>query len=629
MKRLKKCLVVAPLLVLPITHIAAQQRGYVERSNGFDLNDNGILGEFGVDDLICDDTSGGTAPMPEDLDGDGDFEEQWYIDCDGGSNSGNCGSPGNPCRTIAFASNRADGSGDGNEDVFCFTGTCSVDDLNPGGAGIPGWYSVGASGSEVRSFRYPSNPTILAGWDRDGDNSYPPADTNDVSILDGSGGANRALSPGGSYREFAHFRAQNFNLPPGESNGGFAGAGNDDTTYWYFHDIELSDINRDQCTSSGRITFDLFAIGAVHLAVENIQAHDIGAYFLRGAGGNGPAVGGPMRFQNIDLTHHSCDGDDEDATVAKIWGYYSEVEFLDSYLDCNIDGWEGACLGLRPSQCTQDWVIRNNYFRNYANVMGVQASASGFCDGSAARPVDDIVFDRNEAVTLEALPFAPTFVSLSAGNSPSDPDESFEDVTITNNFFWAGDGYQNCLWYLGGNQSGAQDGRVIFANNTCHGYMNRNGWAAIMVSDENNFVHQNFLIVNNVISGMQNSSELNVSFGYSPSQWSMDENTYSPAGRYFLLPGPTGSLSSWRNDTGVDQSSNECVPQYVNVAGGDLHITSDDTCARDQGMFTGEPTLSFDIDGEPRPQQSIDRGADEVIGIFADGFEGGTTFEWQ
>ena len=106
--KLKPLAIVSLALLLATTmSLSAQPQGYIARANGFDLDDDGIIGEPGVDDLICDDTSGGLAPMPEDIDFDGDEEEQWYVDCDFGTNSGSCGSPSNPCRTIEFCSRKS------------------------------------------------------------------------------------------------------------------------------------------------------------------------------------------------------------------------------------------------------------------------------------------------------------------------------------------------------------------------------------------------------------------------------------------------------------------------------------------------------------------------------------------
>ena len=41
-------------------------------------------------------------------------------------------------------------------------------------------------GHTVRDgFQFPSNPTMIVGWDRDGDGEYPPYDRDDVAVLDG------------------------------------------------------------------------------------------------------------------------------------------------------------------------------------------------------------------------------------------------------------------------------------------------------------------------------------------------------------------------------------------------------------------------------------------------------------
>ncbi|MCP4204172.1 MAG: hypothetical protein GY769_19830, partial [bacterium] len=66
--------VTGSLLVLLLSAVACLAdplpRGYTARANGLDMNDDGLIGQAGVDDLVCDDTSG-TGVQSNDIDGDG------------------------------------------------------------------------------------------------------------------------------------------------------------------------------------------------------------------------------------------------------------------------------------------------------------------------------------------------------------------------------------------------------------------------------------------------------------------------------------------------------------------------------------------------------------------------------
>src|SRR6185436_15174352 len=100
---------------------AEAARGYQSRACGFDMNRNGVFGEA-ADCNVCDGTT-------TDPDGDGVKEDLIYVNCGTGSNTTSCGSPSNPCKTIAYAwGTRADGPGDGAEDIICFTGICKTEE---------------------------------------------------------------------------------------------------------------------------------------------------------------------------------------------------------------------------------------------------------------------------------------------------------------------------------------------------------------------------------------------------------------------------------------------------------------------------------------------------------------------
>jgi len=125
---------------------AAPQRGYTSRACGFDLDDDGIIGERDDDCRIGD---GETL----DPDGDGVDEDIFYVSCQTGSDTSGTGSALNPFKTISHAYTQLDGPGDGAEDIIAFRGVCS-EQLSPtvGGvrvvAGVPAVRVKQPTGSE-------------------------------------------------------------------------------------------------------------------------------------------------------------------------------------------------------------------------------------------------------------------------------------------------------------------------------------------------------------------------------------------------------------------------------------------------------------------------------------------------
>lgn len=89
------------------------------------MNDDGIVGEFGVDDCVCDDVGGIVVDKfyMEDVDDDGVFEEQIFVDMVFGEDSFNCGCLNFFCRSFVYVYvEKVDGLSDGNEDIVCFIG---------------------------------------------------------------------------------------------------------------------------------------------------------------------------------------------------------------------------------------------------------------------------------------------------------------------------------------------------------------------------------------------------------------------------------------------------------------------------------------------------------------------------
>jgi len=197
-------------------------RGYVARACGFDLDDDGIIGEAS-DCTICD---GSTT----DPDGDGTAEDINYVQAQTGTNSTTCGASGTPCATIAYVlagsnssfANVVNGPADGAEDIICIAGTFTSVNLAANISGVTGNHT------NRHSHEYPTDPFMIVGWDTDGDGSYPPFDTDDTAVIDGGGTSNTFIdaSDNTSYVEIAHIAVKDIQ----DTN--FFTAGND-LSHWY------------------------------------------------------------------------------------------------------------------------------------------------------------------------------------------------------------------------------------------------------------------------------------------------------------------------------------------------------------------------------------------------------------
>ena len=641
-------LVVSSLsLLLTVPLAAAPPRGYQPRACGFDLDRDGIFGEAG-DCQVCDGTTA-------DPDGDGIAEDFIYIDCNAGANSDGCGSPGSPCRSIAFAYSLVDGPADGAEDILCFRGTCTTENLiSPRFGGVPGFYTVAASGSEARGWRYPRNPTLLSGWDSDGDGSYPPTDTDDVAVIDAGLGHSRLfrLNVATDYFEMAHFTVRDYGragLTQAEDTGFLAWGPNGGVVeVQFFHDLVLESINQDRETTSFVSVVNLFPVNAVPqwLAFENWRVTNNGQWFARGSGYDNAPDMGPFRFQSISRTAHSCDfsacGADAGSTVFKMWGYLSGVEILDSVWDANVAAWEPKPEGgpsgstfVFPSQCTRDWVVRNNEVLDYKIAFNIEATATGFCENAVARSVDEIRIDGNFVRnTYEPWRYGDYGVRLSGGGNNT--GEVIEDVYITNNVMESTTGWEAHVWSYPGHKTTSPTGRIVIANNTFFGNVNRHGAIVIGNVEEPDepFPHQRYVIQNNIFGGLIATTSGEKDFllrtTYPVTQLVSDFNVFDATGEFSWNDGIRLSLTGWRQATGKDLSSRICTPLFVNGAVGDRHLLIQDTCARNFATSSSFTPL-IDLDGDNRPQLgNADVGADEVPAtLFQDGFESGNTSRWS
>ncbi len=585
-------------------------RGYDSRACGFDLDGDGVLGEPGDDCNICD---GSTV----DPDGDGVAEDLIYVDCGAGSN-GN-GTPGSPYNRLSSAMAAMDGPGDGAEDIVCFKGTCRNESLNWTTSGVPGSYRSSLTSTVDHSFTLPQDPAMLIGWDADNDGRYPPYDTDDTAILDGNANGNtaRAITINGhNYLEVAHFTARDYNLDGGD--GGFVyrtGGGGD---YNYFHDLSLENINKGYGDSSGRGTFISFGGADDYITLYNLNIQDFGGYMFRGAVNSSPEVF-DFAFINITAVGHGGTGDSgANVSGIKLWGAVTNVFVLDSILDGDPDGWgQGYSVdtvyAVAPAQCTRNWTIRNNEFKDWEYAIVVQPDAgSGFC---RSRTLKNTLIDSN-VITNAYAPYQWGDYGISAVQGYGPATATIENLTISNNYLSSSTGWEACLWIDAGNPSGTNPGSIDIVNNTCYGDINRH--AAIVVGDAEgsgaNYPEQQITLKNNIIDGL-GSGDLAVWTGYAPSSWIADYNTYDnlTGNKFVWNRGNQTGFSTWKNTSGGDAHSSECSPTFAQEGLFDIHLANTDTCARDRGTSVAAITTT-DIDGDSRPQGAAwDIGADEFL----------------
>ncbi|MCG8457147.1 MAG: hypothetical protein MI919_12775, partial [Holophagales bacterium] len=588
-----------------------------------------------------------------DPDGDGTDEDLIYVDCDAGTNSPSCGAPGSPCRTIEHAWGvRADGPADGAEDIVCFRGTCStLEAFSPPFGGVPGFYQVPATGSQVRAWRYPRDPTMLVGWDTDDDGAYPPYDSDDTAVLDGSSSTRPfRLDADTDYLQMAHFVARDFGRFRLDSDDcGFVrfGPSFDLQQYQVFHDLELLRINMDRETSSRMAMVSLFATNArpQWILFDNIQALDNGQWFARGSGYDEPPDHGPFRFQRITRTAHSCDfsvcGTNAGSTAFKLWGYLSRVEILDSVWDANVRAWEPKPFGgpsgsafVTAAHCSQDWTIRNNLILDYKNPFRVQGYEEFFCNAPFARPTDDVVIDSNVVWnTWEPWDNGDHAIRIEDGGSSA--GEMVGDVTITNNFLGSATGWEASIWSKPGHETIQPTGRIVISGNTLFGNINRHAAIAIgnVEGSDHTFLHQSYLIENNIIAGFiatdSGDKDLAIRTTYPVGDLISRNNVFDPEGELVWNDGPRRTLAGWTAETGQDGSSHLCLPALADAGSGDFHLLASDTCARGRGVVSAD-TPASDHDGLPRQEGALEIGADEISTfLWSDGFEVGDVGRWS
>ena len=548
------------LLLFTAPGLLAQERGYIERDCGFDLDKDGLVGEtVGIDcSTLC---NGGGVTGADEIYVSCAYDPLFpagadTVDDPNTSENEGCGSSSSPCLTLGFAFGTiADGpsAGDG-RDIVCFRNTCREENLSPQYSGASGTHTrpaiAGVPNSEGNPWQYPSNPGMLVGWDVDGDGVYPPHDDpvpNPVpgevyhtaileppappcpealnqectaATIDNKDSGPRFYQKGSertfflnnelSYLEFAHFTVRDYGRYTLTYNSGFLDLNyhpgghqaQNDSTHFYFHDIELHDLNRDSNYNSRTSAINTFNWRARHVNFDNMLFTNNGHWFARG-GLDSTISRGPFGWKNLTVTldackpppAYTCDWQTDNAncsdsnpsgfccasgdicldpdhceptgaevcdtrasTTFKIWGYYHGLEILDSIFDANtLNQYQptsaGKARGIDIAQCTQGWTVRNNELIDYNSSIELNPWSNDSCDGEKngtditvleARPVTDVVIDRN----LIRHP-APTGVldhgiALKEGGTEY-PNQVIGDVTLSNNMITSDDGFEHCM----------------------------------------------------------------------------------------------------------------------------------------------------------------------------------------
>ena len=594
--------------------------GYQARACGFDLDDDGVVGEPEDDCNVCD-------GVTTDPDGDGVEEDLVYVACGSGSDAFGCGTPESPCGSIEYAwKNVIDGPDNGAEDIVCFRGRCAEENLGPAVGGLDTVWTAPAEGSAGRDWEMSKDPSMLVGWDLDDDGEYPPHDKDDLAVLDGTEGGTRAFMLGSDqdHLELAHFTVKDYGRFTQREDAGLVRFEEDGTSLSHiaFHDLELLAINMDRPARR--------ALSVIHLTTntlrlhwlrfENLLVRDNGGAFALGAGpGEEPALG-PFRFRNISRTAHVCDFNtcDQAANTMDIAfsGYLSGFEVLDSAWFANVAHWRPKDAGgpsgavfVTAGRYTQDWLIRNNLVIDHKNGLIVRGAAAADYTGTTPRPVDQVVFDRNFFLnTYAEWKYGDAGVDLRGGE---EPEELVGTVHITNNVLASTSAWDACLWMKVGNEYRDPPGEIHFLGNTCYGEVDRYGAVVVGNPEGKDYVRRQQKVVfsGNIVSGV-GVGNANILATYGPSEWQADGNIYDPEGFYRWRAHSVVDLGEFQGASEADAGSKSCTPAF-RQAGRNFHLKPADTCARDAGVEL--PGVTVDLDGEPRGEDGAwDVGADEV-----------------
>ncbi|MEO1366069.1 MAG: hypothetical protein AAFX50_02745, partial [Acidobacteriota bacterium] len=290
-----------------------------------------------------------------------------------------------------------------------------------------------------------------------------------------------------------------------------------------------------------------------------------------------------------------------------LWGYVSGVEILDGHFDAGVDDWQpkpkGGPAGARfalVAQCSQDWTIRHNRIVDFKNALRIQGWADRYCDDESARPVDGVVFERNQVHNAYA-PWTSGDMAIQISEGGDDPGEEVGDVLIAHNELASPVGWEACVWIHGGSDAGPPAGTVRVAHNTCVADIDYHG--AVVIGDTAGRLpahpHANVEVTGNIFTGLGND-DLNLRLTYKPTNLRLDHNRYDPAGGFLALDEKITDLAAWREAIGADAESEACLPSFEDFENGRYRLDPDDACAA-RAAPVPEGVAPVDLDGAPRP----------------------------
>lgn len=654
--------------------------GYTARANGMDLDDDFVYGESGDvagtdDDLACDDNTGTSGPIEEDVDNDGYAEPQIYVRPSVGTDNSQCGGPGisatgGACATVQYVidnrMNTGTDHGGAVEDYIClYTGdgadaneTLSIADED-GDAGTKTRTKVGL---EQFDFQYPSNPNVLMGADWDQDGEYPPYDTDDEAIFDGNEAVDHdgflVVSDGDGTEdtdrwEFAHFQARDYGIDAARNASdwyGFLKTGAADPTYildhLYFHDIDNYGINYGQESLSGTMCFvNAWGYRYNYHAMENMRCLDCCGYVIRGSVGEADY----WRFRNTTLTNYcedtfgelcdqlgNCITSHPHGSGPKYWGLWNYGEWLyndwdndptDYYIN-NAESCGGTGMAI-VDNCQRDQYVLGNRFSNWGGAITLGGGLDRGCSqttgfGVATRNADNLVAAYNEIVIDNGVCVDSNYIGFKFEASYDDPRNFLEDAIAHNNVIWdnstAGD-MGMCLYVNNGVPTGGagdpSTSTFSFVGNTCHSddWADGSGWRVLWIDIETDKPH-NWVISSNIITG-GTDTEILFSNDSALESLTSDYNVfYNSGNNSFVYNGQTyATLPLFAAASGTNANSKGEGQNNCDPTfvnyPDDLHLASGDTCAREAGTSMSA-YYTVDYDQDARPQGVLwDIGADE------------------
>lgn len=635
------------LLAMPImAAVPSPPTGVGPRTCGFDMDDDGIIGEASDDCNVCD---GSTT----DPDGDGDDEDINYVDSATGVDDASCGAANDPCATLDYVlagtnssyAKYADGASSDPEDIICIKGTItqSTDKRAITIDGGTGTYTAAYESTDLNQwgsggnshFEYPEDPFMIVGWDADNDGSYPPEDTDDTAVLtcDQGGGTytDMMFELQNSYFELAHLTLEEcgYDFDTEDAiTGLLRWEDNATNSHHHIHDLSIERVNYDAVKGSNQHIFYGFGDGTLSwISIEHNDMLDIGGYTFRGGDDD----------ENSDFKIHynyvrhwcnddgAADDSSNSCTFHRTWNKHIRRSVSYNHIDYNVGNWGPANtnsgLFWSASTCNQSMWVRGNYtvdFPNWATLRPLVEDGSYPGCSSPYREMQDIIIEdnyhvRNNAATTKANPVGYWF-RVHERTGVQENACYLEDLMFRNNIFVNNSTHDGeyAMVIHGGNGTDTL-GTYTFVGNTYYGATDTYTKTAVQFSDDvAETYNADVVFKDNIIDLGPSAVDDQMEWSWSDATFDGDGNVWdtSSTADWSWLGTAKNTLADWQTASGATNDK-ACDPSYTNISTGDFHLQSGDTCAKDEGVSISAYT-SVDYDGDSRNQGSgWDIGADE------------------